>query len=80
MLQREDALTRRIQLLCALCGPTMIVVAFIGWFLSGVLPLPLGAHNMPEEVVAFYRDHSMVCVLASSSPASASVVFFRLWP
>lgn len=37
----------------------MIVVAFIGWFLSGVLPLPLGAHNMPEEVVAFYRDHSM---------------------
>src|SRR5215470_5731016 len=59
MLQREDALTKRIQLLCALCGPTMIIVAFIGWFLSGVLPLPLGAHNTPEEVVAFYRNHSM---------------------
>jgi hypothetical protein len=58
MLQREDAITKRIQLLCALCGPAMIIVAFAGWFLSGVLPLPLGAHNTTEEVVAFYRDHS----------------------
>ena len=57
MLQREDAITKRIQLLCALCGPAMIIVAFAGWFLAGVLPLPLGAHNTPAEVVAFYRDH-----------------------
>ncbi|MGH2618104.1 MAG: hypothetical protein ACRDJC_22990 [Thermomicrobiales bacterium] len=58
MLQREDALTRRIQLLCAICGPAAIVIAFSGWILSGLLPTPLGAHNTPEEVVAFYRDHS----------------------
>ena len=58
MLQREDTLTRRIQLFCALCGPAMIVIAFSGWILSGLLPTPLGAHNTPEEVVAFYRDHA----------------------
>ena len=57
MQQRDDAITKRILLICALCGPAMIVVAFVGWFLAGVLPMPLGAHNTPEEVVAFYRDH-----------------------
>lgn len=58
MLQREDAITRRIQLLCALCGPAAIIIAFVGFFLCGLLPVPLGAHNTADEVVAFYRDHS----------------------
>ncbi|HTP26123.1 MAG TPA: hypothetical protein VMK12_10740 [Anaeromyxobacteraceae bacterium] len=58
MVQRENSITRRIQLLCAACGPAAIVLAFIGWLLAGLLPLPLGAHNTEAEVVAFYRDHS----------------------
>jgi hypothetical protein len=59
MVQRDNAVTKKIMFACAACGPGMIVIAFLGWFLAGVLPVPLGAHNTPEEVVAFYRDNSM---------------------
>ena len=35
-------MTKRIQLFCAWCGPTVVVVALIGFIIAGVLPLPLG--------------------------------------
>ncbi|WP_145984157.1 MULTISPECIES: hypothetical protein [unclassified Pseudonocardia] len=35
----------------------MVVVAFIGWLISGVLPIPPAANDSPAEVVAFYGEH-----------------------
>lgn len=57
MAQRELSTSSRIQLLCALAGPVTIVIALAGWFLAGLLPLPLGPQHTTDEVVAFYRDH-----------------------
>ena len=53
-------MTKRIQLLCAWSGPAVVVVALIGFFIAGVLPLPLGPSNTTEKVVNFYSHDTRV--------------------
>jgi hypothetical protein len=50
----------RIQLLCAWSGPATVVVATIGFLISGVLPIPLGPDTTTGEVVGFYSDNTRV--------------------
>lgn len=45
---------RTALLVCAWSGPLVVVVAFAGWLVAGVLPFPLGPNRTPAEVVAFY--------------------------
>ncbi len=51
---------RRILLLCGWCGPLTVAVAFVGWLIAGVLPLPLGPGHSTEQVVAFYSAGAKV--------------------
>jgi hypothetical protein len=53
-------MTKRIQLFCAWCGPTVVVVALIGFIIAGVLPLPLGPSNTTEKVMSFYSHDTRV--------------------
>ena len=53
-------MSRRIQLVCAWCGPATVVIALTGWLIAGVLPLPLGASSTTQEVVAFYANDGRV--------------------
>ncbi|WP_241473129.1 hypothetical protein [Mycolicibacterium neoaurum] len=57
---RWCALSRRIQVICAWCGPATVIVAFIGWLIAGVLPIPLGSSSTTEEVVSFYANDTRV--------------------
>jgi hypothetical protein len=48
---------RRIQLLCAWCGPAFLVLLVVGlWFIAGLIP-PLSPHDGAAHVAAFYRGH-----------------------
>jgi hypothetical protein len=53
-------MTKRIQLFCAWCGPTAVVVALIGFIIAGVLPLPLGPSSTTEKVMSFYSHDTRV--------------------
>jgi hypothetical protein len=48
---------RRIQLLCAWCGPAFLGLFFVGfWFVAGLLPPPSAGDNA-AQIAAFYRDN-----------------------
>ena len=53
-------MSRRLQLLCAWCGPATVAVALTGWLIAGVLPLPLGASSTTAEVVDFYSEPRVI--------------------
>jgi hypothetical protein len=53
-------LSNRIQVLSAWTGPAAVVVAFIGWLIAGVLPLPLGPGSTTGQVVEFYSHDTRV--------------------
>jgi hypothetical protein len=49
---------RRIQLLCAWCGPAFPVMLFVGlWSVAGLIPPP-SASDSADHIAAFYRGHS----------------------
>jgi hypothetical protein len=68
-------LNRRILTLCAWGGPATLVVAFTGWLIAGVLPLPLGASSSVEQVVQFYSHDTRVLVGMSISSIGICLVF-----
>ncbi|MDX1875089.1 hypothetical protein SBI67_23475 [Mycolicibacterium sp. 120266] len=53
-------MSRRLQLICAWCGPATVVVTLCGWLIAGILPIPLGASSSTEEVVNFYGHDTRV--------------------
>lgn len=53
-------MSRRIELVCAWCGPATVVVASAGWLIAGVLPFPLGSSSTVNEVVDFYSGGTRV--------------------
>lgn len=53
-------MSRRIQVICAWCGPATVIVACIGWLIAGVLPFPLGSSSTTSEVVSFYANDTRV--------------------
>lgn len=53
-------MTKRIQLLCAWSGPATVVIASIGFLVSGVLPIPLGPDSTSQQVVDFYANDARV--------------------
>jgi hypothetical protein len=49
---------RRIELLCAWCGPAFLVVFVAGlWFVAGLIPPP-SPSDSAEHIAAFYRGHA----------------------
>jgi hypothetical protein len=49
---------RRIQLLCAWCGPAFLVLLLVGfWFIGGLIPPPSAADGA-AQIAAFYRDNA----------------------
>jgi hypothetical protein len=68
-------MTRRLQVICAWCGPAAIAVTLIGWLIAGLLPVPLGPHSSSSEVVKFYAGGSHVAAgLVLSSVGLALVL------
>jgi len=65
-------MNRRIELLCAWCGPAFLVVFVVGlWFVAGLIPPPAPSDSA-EHIAAFYRTHSgqvrlgmLICMLGS---------------
>jgi len=55
-------MTKQIQLLCAWSGPATVLVVSVGFFIAGVLPLPLGPSSTTAKVVHFYSHDSRVAV------------------
>ena len=55
-------MTKRIQLLCAWSGLATVLVASVGFFIAGVLPLPLGPSSTTAQVVHFYSHDTRVAV------------------
>ena len=53
-------MSTRIQLLCAWSGPATVVIASIGFLVSGVLPIPFGPDSTTQEVVDFYANDTRV--------------------
>lgn len=53
-------MSRRIQLICAWCGPGTVIVTLCGWLIAGILPIPLGSSSTTEEVVNFYSNDTRV--------------------
>ncbi|QFS90348.1 hypothetical protein FIV07_06280 [Mycobacterium sp. THAF192] len=53
-------MSRRMQIICAWCGPGTVVVTLIGWVIAGILPIPLGSSSTTEEVVSFYANDTRV--------------------
>lgn len=53
-LPSAGRLERQVLLVCAWSGPAIIVVAFAGWLVAGVLPFPLGPEDSERAVVDFY--------------------------
>jgi hypothetical protein len=48
---------RRIQLLCAWCGPTFLLLFLVGfWLVAGLVPPP-SATDTATQIAAFYRDN-----------------------
>jgi hypothetical protein len=50
-------MNKQAQLVCAWCGPAMVVVTMVGWLLAGILPVPPAADSTAAEVVAFYTGN-----------------------
>jgi hypothetical protein len=65
-------MNRRIELLCAWCGPAFLVVFVVGlWFVAGLIPPP-SPSDSAEHIAAFYRGHTgqvrlgmLICMLGS---------------
>jgi hypothetical protein len=65
-------MNRRIEQLCAWCGPAFVVVFVVGlWFVAGLIPPP-SASDSAEHIAAFYRAHAgqvrlgmLICMLGS---------------
>ena len=65
-------MNRRIELLCAWCGPTFLVVFVAGlWFVAGLIPPP-SPSDSAEHTAAFYRANAgqvrlgmLICMLGS---------------
>jgi hypothetical protein len=65
-------MNRRIELLCAWCGPAFLVVFVVGlWFVAGLIPPP-SPSDSAEHIAAFYRGHAgqvrlgmLICMLGS---------------
>ncbi len=65
-------MNRRIELLCAWCGPTFLVVFVAGlWFVAGLIPPP-SPSDSAEHIAAFYRANAgqvrlgmLICMLGS---------------
>jgi len=63
---------RRIELMCAWCGPAFVVTFVVGlWFVAGLIP-PLSPSDSAAHVAAFYRGHAgqvrlgmLICMLGS---------------
>ena len=57
--QRTSAhlVDRRIQLVCAWCGPAGVLFALAGFLLAGILPFPPAADATLPETVAEYAAH-----------------------
>ena len=63
---------RRIEQLCAWCGPAFLVVLVVGlWFVAGLIPPP-SPSDSAEHIAAFYRAHAgqvrlgmLICMLGS---------------
>lgn len=53
-------MSRRIQLICAWCGPGTVIITLCGWLIAGILPIPLGSSSTTEEVVNFYSNDTRV--------------------
>lgn len=53
-------MSRRIQLICAWCGPGTVLITLCGWLIAGILPIPLGSSSTTEEVVGFYANDTRV--------------------
>lgn len=51
---------RTILKFCGWCGPLTLAIAFTGWLLAGVLPLPLGPAHTAAQVVDFYSAGTRV--------------------
>ncbi|WP_059020760.1 hypothetical protein [Mycobacterium sp. M26] len=68
-------MSRGTQLVCAWCGPATVVVAFIGWLISGVLPFPLGSSSTTAEVVSFYSGGPRVIAGLVIAGLGVSLVF-----
>jgi hypothetical protein len=49
---------RRIQLLCAWCGPAFLLLFLLGfWVIAGLVPPP-SANDSALQIAAFYRDNA----------------------
>lgn len=49
---------RRVQLLCAWCGPAFLTLFFLGfWLVAGLVPPP-AATDTAAQIAAFYRDNA----------------------
>ena len=63
---------RRVQLICAWCGPVFMVMLFVGLLLvAGLVPPPAPSDSAPH-IAAFYRDHAgqvraglLICLTAT---------------
>lgn len=53
-------MSRRIQIVCAWCGPATVIVTLCGWLIAGILPIPLGSSSTTEQVVNFYHNDTRV--------------------
>jgi Domain of unknown function (DUF4386) len=49
---------RRVQLLCAWCGPVFLTLFLVGfWFVAGLVPPP-AATDTAQQIAGFYRNHA----------------------
>ncbi|MDT7585391.1 MAG: hypothetical protein QOE32_2941, partial [Pseudonocardiales bacterium] len=47
-------MNKQAQLVCAWCGPAMVVVTKVGWLLAGILPVQHAPDSTAAEFDAFY--------------------------
>lgn len=69
-----DNRTRTVLLVCGWCGPLTVVVAFAGWLVSGVLPLPVGPGSPVAEIAQFYNNGARVPMGLALSAIGVSLV------
>lgn len=53
-------MSRRMQIICAWCGPATVLVTLCGWLIAGILPIPLGSSSTTAQVVSFYGHDTRV--------------------